>query len=214
MNTQLKARSMVVVLLAGTLLTACGSNANDDALVGSWIRMRDVIEMRDRYVFGGDGTFTFDENKPDDPQTEDHLTGTYAASDGVVTATVTDAVKPGPVRLTFSYQAGATQFSSAALRAAAGHTGIVGVWNGTRKLELLDGSASSPTGGDIEGEFRADGTYRWTVTPFDGTAATVAEGTWVAEEGDTFRLTAGSALVLTLLDNEALVDASRIWQRN
>ena len=143
------------------------------------------------------------------------MTGTYEAVDGVVTATVTNTLVPGQARQTFSYYAGATQFSSAALRARAGHTGIVGVWTGIRKTELLDGSAPSPTGGDIEGDFRADGSFRWTVTSFDGTAAVVTEGTWVAEAGEAFRASAGSsAMVLELLDNEALVDAPRIWQRN
>ena len=206
---------MLLVLLAGAFLAACDSNGTDDALVGTWSRLRDTTELRDRYVFGVDGSFAFDENKPDAPETEDHVTGTYEASDGVVTATVTNTLVPGPARLTVSYYASATQFSSAALRASAGHTGIIGVWTGTRKTELLDGSAPSPTGGDIEGDFRADGSFRWTVTPFDGTAAVVTEGTWVAEAGEVFRASAGSAaLVLKLVGNEALVDAPRIWQRD
>ena len=206
---------MLMVLVAGAFLTACDSNGTDDALVGSWIRMRDTAEMRDRYTFGANGSFAFDENKPDAPETEDHMTGTYVALDDVVTATVTNTREPGQARLTFSYYAGATQFSSAALRPSAGHTEIVGVWGGIRKIEHPDDSASSPTGGNIEGEFRADGSFRWTVTPFDGTATTVTEGTWVAEADETFRATASSSeLVLKLFDNEALVDASRIWQRN
>ena len=205
---------MVLVLLAGALLAACESNGTDDALVGTWSRLRDTTELRDRYMFGVDGSFAFDENKPEAPETEDHMTGTYEASDGVVTATVTNTLVSGQARLTFSYYAGATQFSSAALRAGAGHTGIAGVWTGVRKTELLDGSAPSPTGVEIEGDFRADGSFRWTVTPFDGTAAVVTEGTWVAEAGEVFRASAGSAeLVLKLLGNEALVDAPRIWQR-
>ena len=214
----MKTRSMLVILVFGAVLSACGgSNGADGALAGSWIRMRDTGEMRDRYVFGVDGSFAFDENKPDAPETEDHMTGTYEVSDGVVTATATNTLVPGQARLTFSYYAGTTQFSSAALRARAGHTGIVGVWIGIRKIERLDGAAPSPTGGETEAEFRADGSLRWTFTPFDGTAAVVTEATWVAESGDLFRASTSATsswLVLKLFDDETLVDASRIWQRN
>ncbi len=211
----MKTKSLLVVLLAGAFPMGCGSNGTDEALVGSWIRIRDTGEVRDRYTFGATGAFTFDENTPDAPVTEDHMTGTYEASQGVVTATATNTLEPGRVRVTFSYYAGATQFSSAALRAPAGHTGIVGVWSGVRKTEHLDASSPSPTGSDTECDFRADGSFRWTVTPFDGTAAATTEGTWVAEAGEMVRATAGSSeLVLELLDNQALVDAFAIWQRN
>lgn len=211
----MKAQSLTVILLAGAFLAACGSNDNDP-LVGSWIRMRTPTEMRDRYVFGADGAFTFDENKPDDPQTEDHLTGTYVAAGGMVTATVNKADTPGTqARLTFTYHANATQFSSAALRATAGHAGAVGVWTGMAKIELTDGS-QSPSGGAMEVALRADGTFRWTVTPFDGTAASAQEGTWVtATDGTIQTATAsGPSYVLRMLDNEVLVDEPRIWQRN
>ena len=208
-------RSLIVLLATGTLLNACDSAGKDDALVGGWIRMRTATEMRDRYVFGADGSFAFDENKPDDPQTEDHLTGTYVASNGVVTATATNTLVPNQARLMFSYYANATQFSSAALRATARHNGIIGTWTGLRKLEILDGSGQSLSGDAIDAEFRSDGTYRWTLTPFGGAAATVDEGTWVTETDGAFHATGRiSEYTLRLLDNEALVEAPRIWQRN
>jgi hypothetical protein len=211
----MKVRPLFAVFVAGAFMTACDSNGADAGLIGTWIRMRDATEMRDRYVFGVDGSFTFDENKPDEPQTEDHMTGTYVAANGVVTATVNNTLQPGQARLTFSYYANATQFSSAAMRARSGHTGIVGTWTSVRKLELLEASERSLSGAEVEGEFRADGSYRWTVTPFDGTAASATEGTWAAEQDGTFRATAPSSeLMLQLLDDEALVDAPRIWQRN
>jgi hypothetical protein len=201
--------------VAAALMTACDSNKADDGLIGSWIRMRDASEMRDRYVFGADGSFTFDENKPDEPQTEDHMTGTYVAANGVVTTTVTNILMPGNARLTFSYYANATQFSSAAMRARSGHTGIVGTWSGVRKLEFLDPSAQSPSGSEVEWEFRSDGSFRQTVTPFDGTGGSTTEGTWVGEGDGTFRATVdGSDKVVTLLDGEALVFPSQIWRRN
>jgi len=205
-----------MVLLGGLFLAACGSNANDESLAGTWIRMRTPTEMRDRYTFGADGSFAFDENKPDDPQNEDHLTGTYVADDGVVTAIVSNAATPETqARLTFSYYANATKFSSAALRASSGHAGVVGVWTGMAKVEITNGS-QSPLGGAIEVDLRADGTYRWTVTPFDGTATSVEEGTWLVDgEGVVVTATAsGPGYVLEMLDDEALVDQPRIWQRS
>lgn len=207
-------RSMLVLLLGGTLLNACNSGGTDDALVGAWIRMRTPTEMRDRYVFGADGAFAFDENKPGAPETEDHMTGTYTAANGVVTATVSNTLTPDHARVTFSYYANATQFSSAALRAATAHEGIVGRWTGIRKLEIL-GDSGPASGAAVDVEFRADATYRWTVTPFDGTAAATDEGSWAKQADGTFHTTGGtSTYTLDLLDNEALVDAPYLWQRN
>ena len=211
----MKVRLLFAVCVAGAFMTACDSTKADDGLIGTWSRMRDATEMRDRYVFGDDGSFTFDENKPDEPQTEDHITGTYVAANGVVTATVTNTLQPGQARLTFSYYANATQFSSAAMRPRSGHAGIVGTWTGVRKLEILDASEQSPSGSGVEWEFRADGSFRQTVTPFDGTAGSTTDGTWVREADGTFRATAdNSDKVVTLLDGEALVFPSQIWQRN
>jgi hypothetical protein len=211
----MKVSLLFSVCVAAALMTACDSNKADDGLIGSWIRMRDASEMRDRYVFGADGSFTFDENKPDEPQAEDHMTGTYVAANGVVTTTVTNTLMPGNVRLTFSYYANAVHFSSAAMRARSGHTGIVGTWSGVRKLEFLDVSEQSPSGSAVQWEFRADGSFRQTVTPFDGTPGSTTEGTWVGEGDGTFRATVDSSdTVVTLLDGEALVFPSQIWQRH
>jgi len=210
----MRAHSMLMVMLAGVFLAACDSNANDEMLMGGWVRMRTPTEVRDRYVFGADGSFQFDENKPGDPDNEDHLVGTYIAEGDVVTATVSDAATGQQGRLTFSYYANKTQFSSAALRAAAGHNGFVGVWTGTRKIELTDGS-EGPSGADVQVDVRADGSYRLTRTPVDGTAPAVEAGTWHAEDDATVRFATASGFghTLALLDDEALVDQSVIWQR-
>jgi hypothetical protein len=111
------------------------------------------------------------------------MSGTYVASDDVVTATVTNTLEPGSARLTFSYYTGKTQFATGALLARAGHTGIVGVWRGMMKIEYLDSSATSP--GDT---FRA------------------SEGSGGAASGL-------SGWVFNLLGAEALAQAGHIWQR-
>jgi hypothetical protein len=207
-------RSLMVLVMAGTLLNACGSDG--DALVGEWIRLRTPTEVRDTYVFGADGSFAFDENKPgEDPQTEDHVTGTYVATDGVVTATVINRGEPPQARVTFSYHANTTQFSPAALHPVTAHDGIVGTWTGVRKLEILDDTGQSPTGVEVEAELHADGTCRFTSTPFDGTSAVVEVGTWTTDLDDTFLVTLGSSSAYTfvVLDGEALIDTSYLWQR-
>jgi len=217
----MKTLSLLVVLMSGVVLAACDPAGTDDsALVGSWLRTRDTGEMRDRWVFDNDGTFTFDENKPDEPQAEDHVTGTYTAADGIVTATATNTLVPGQVRVTFSYHAGPTQFASAALLPRGAHTGVVGVWKGIARSETLGDTSEGPEGNEGEYDFHADGTYRATLTPVDGSAPTVAEGTWTADGGDKLTVTSTNASGTTvqhtfqMLDGAALTDAGRVWQRN
>ena len=92
-----------------------------------------------RPAFTADGTMTFDENKPDARDEEDHVSGPYTASDGVVTATVTNTNAPGHQRVTFTYYAGSV-FSTHAMRAAAGHDGCRLERNSRRAPILLDWS--------------------------------------------------------------------------
>ena len=74
--------ALLTFVFAATTLAACGGQGTADSLVGTWTRLRaDSTEMRDRFTFSADGTMTFDENKPDARADEDHLTGTYTASD-------------------------------------------------------------------------------------------------------------------------------------
>ena len=217
----MKIPSLLAVLVSGVFSMACDpTGSDDDALVGTWLRVHDTGEMRDRWVFGNDGSFTFDENKPDDRQNEDHVTGTYVAVDRIVTATATNTLEPGEVRVTFSYYAGPTQFASAALLPRGAHTGIVGVWEGIARMESPSDSTQGPDGSEGEYEFRADGTFRATITPFDGTAPRVTEGSWTAAAGDRFVLTTTTTSSTTLthtfqmLDGAALTDDGRVWQRN
>jgi len=217
----MKIPALLAVLVSGVFLAACDPAGTDDpALVGSWLRTRDTGEMRDRWVFGDDGSFTFDENKPDEREAEDHVTGTYTAADGIVTATATNTLVPGQVRVTFSYHAGPAQFASAALLPRGAHTGIVGVWNGIARSETLGDTSQAPEGNEGEYDIRADGTFGATLTPVDGSAPTVAQGTWTADGGDKFTFTSTNASGTTvhhtfqLLEGAALTDLGRVWQRN
>src|SRR6185503_3777697 len=100
----MKTPALLALAFATTALAACDSQGGDDALVGTWTRLRaDTTEMRDQWAFTADGTMTFDENKPDARDEEDHVSGTYTVSDGIVTATATNTNVPGTVRVTFSY---------------------------------------------------------------------------------------------------------------
>jgi hypothetical protein len=214
---------LFAVLVLGSFVTACDPAKTDDAPVGSWIRMRTSLEMRDHYTFETDGSFAFDENKPSEPQTEDHLRGTYVAADGIVTATATNTIATGEVRLTFSHYAGASRFTSAALLPHGARQGIVGVWTGIRKLEVLSTPGQVPQGNVVEYAFHADGRFRQTRTPFDGSATSVSEGSWLEEAGSTYLLSwnadpanpsgAQADQRLRLLDNAALFVDDEIWER-
>ncbi len=208
----------LAVALAPVTFAACDSQGSDDALVGTWTRLRvDTTEMRDQWAFTADGTMTFDENKPDARDQEDHVSGPYTASDGVVTATVTNTNVPGRQRVTFTYHAGSV-FSPHAMRAPAGHVGIVGVWTQTVKIENLDDPNQPVEGGSVTREFRADGTFHWVNTPSGGSEPYTTDGTWVADSADTFRTTTGDAAasvnVIKLVDGEALIPDGYAWQRN
>ncbi len=215
-------RSLFVRVLLGVaaLSAGCGSGTTDEALIGTWSRLRDDATMRDRYTFGRDGAFAFDEFKPDDPSLEDHLSGTYEASGDTVVATVTNAPDAVRARLTFSYYADATSFSSAALRPTGAHDGVVGVWRGLAKLEFLDEPGRAPDGALEVDTFRADGTFSATSSAPDGSAPQVWEGTYAEESPGVFSATAsadsGASRTVTweLLDDAALVRPDRLWLRD
>jgi len=215
----MKTPALLALVFATTAMAACNSQGGDDDLVGTFSRLRTgTIEVKDQWAFTADGTMTFDENKPDARDEEDHVVGPYTTSDGVVTATVTNTNVPGTSRVTFTYYANGTVFSSHAVRAPAGHDGIVGVWTQMVKIENLDNPSEPAVGSVATREFRADGTFHWVTTPHDGGEATTTDGTWVAESADTFRATTGDASisitnVIKLVDGEVLIPDGAFWQR-
>jgi hypothetical protein len=209
-------RAILVVAVAA--LAACGSQASDPDLIGTWKRLRDDATLRDQYTFGRDDRFAFDEFTPDAPATEDHLQGTYQAIDGTVVATVSDTRDGRPIRLTFSYFANATSFSSAALRPTGAHDGIVGVWEGIAKLERLDEPGSVPEGSSLVETFRADGTFNAQSSAHDGSPPKISEGTYVGTSAGVFTTTSTngigtSVMTLQLRDGVALVSPDRIWTK-
>lgn len=149
------------------------------------------------------------------------MTGTYVASNGIVVATATNTLDGGRARLTFSYYAGDAEFSSAALLPESGNDDIVGVWKSTVKIELLDRPGEIPQGATTTLEFRNDGTFQATSTPYDGSAPSVQDGTWMAEPANALRLTpvsdsatAAPPTRILKVVNGAIVDSLRIWHRS
>jgi hypothetical protein len=212
-------RSLPLSLALMTLLAAaCDSPSNDDdALVGSFTRLRDgTTEMRDRFAFGADGTFAFDENKPTDPAAEDHLTGTFTAEDGVGVVTATNAKDGERARVTFSYYANRFGLYQAAFRPAGAHTGFVGTWKGVLKIESLDRPGEAPGGASATFEVRADRTFQRVVSAHDGSAARTVDGTWAAGAGGQITLTdaSGGASTLLIVDDAALVYPTDVWHRD
>jgi hypothetical protein len=213
----MKTPALLAFAFATTALAACGSQGTDDGLVGNWTRMRaGTSEVRDQFTFSADGTMRFDENKPDAPADEDHVSGPYTVSDGVVIATMTNANAAGRMRVSFTYYANHALFSPNALRAPTGHDGIVGAWTGDTKAEDLDDPSQPVLGGVLAGEFHADGSLRWSTTPHDGSAIRTHDGTWVATAANVYLTTAAgvSDSVVDLVDGEALVPDDYVWRRN
>ena len=205
--------------LAATTLTACDPAGPDEALIGSWTRMRDgTTEVKDHFSFAADGKMTFDENKPDDRTSEDHMTGTYVVADGVVTATASNTRDGGRSRLTFTYYANETVFAPQAFRAAGGHDGAVGVWNAMIKVEDLDSPTEAPEGLSFMLDVHADKTLQMNRT-FTDNYTQSWQGTWVLDPDRTFRASlvvngTPSESTFKLLDGEALVSPTYIWQRD
>jgi hypothetical protein len=209
--------ALLTIAFAATTLAACGGQGSADALVGTWTRLRDgSTEMRDRFTFSADGSMTFDENKPDARADEDHLTGTYTASDREVVATLANTGEAGHRRITFSYYANDSLFSPNALHPTGAHDGIVGTWVSSTKMENVDDPSQPVVGSTLTGEFRTDGSLHWSVTPHDGSAVRTYDGTWTAESTDTFRAAADgvSDSVIKLVDGRALVADGYVWQRD
>jgi hypothetical protein len=212
----MKTPVLLALAFATTALSACDSQGGNDALVGTFARLRaGTTEVKDQWAFTANGTMTFDEYKPDARDEEDHVTGSYTASEGVIVATATNANAPGNVRVTFTYYANGTVFSSHAMRASGAHDGIVGEWTQMAKIENLDDPSALADGSVATREFRADGTFHWVTAPYHGGAAVTSDGTWTAESADTFRTTTtdGSTNVIKLVDGEALIPDGSFWQR-
>jgi hypothetical protein len=212
----MKTSVLLALAFATTALAACDSQGGDDGLVGTFTRLRvDTTEVKDQWAFTADGTMTFDENKPDARDEEDHVTGSYTASDGVIVATATNTNAPGNVRVTFTYYANGTVFSSHAMRASGAHDGIVGEWTQMAKIENLDDPSALADGSVATREFRADGTFHWVAAPYHGGAGVTSDGTWTAESADTFRTTTtdGATNVIKLVGGEALIPDGSFWQR-
>jgi hypothetical protein len=218
MNKPTFASLSLSLALTTLLAAACDSPPNDDdALVGSFTRLRDgTTEMRDRFTFGADGTFTFDENKPTDRAAEDHVTGTFTAENGIGVVTATNVKDGERVRGTFSYYANHIGLYQPAFHPAGAHTGFVGTWKGVLKVEQLDRPAEAPGGALATFEVRADQTFRRIVSAHDGSTARTVDGTWVAGAGGQIALTdaSGGTTTLLIVDDAALVQLNDVWHRD
>jgi hypothetical protein len=220
MKTSLLFMAGSVAVAAIAVSPGCGSQGGaDQDLIGTWQRLRDDSTLRDQYTFGQDGTFAFDEFKTDDPSAEDHMVGTYEATDGTVVAAVTNTPDGQRARLTFSYYASPRSFSTGAFLPTGAHDGIVGVWRGVMTLELLDETGRPPQGAEETDTYRDDGTFQATMTPSDGSPAIAWQGTYAEDSPGIFTAngitTDGAHRTATwqLLENATLVGPNRIWTR-
>jgi len=206
-------KALLGIAASAAFLAACDTTNASEDLVGTWQRQREDATHRDQYVFNADGTFTFDELRPDAPASEDHLTGTYTATDRTVTSTgAQDGVR---VQITFTYYANETTFAILALRPTGAHTGVVGEWTAAAKVQFPDEPARPAEGATATYQFHADGTFTATIEDEGGTTQTV-QGTYHEETSGIFQAiptgqTGGISLHMT--DDAALVSPSEIFRR-
>jgi hypothetical protein len=204
------------IAAGAALLAACETSHPSDDVVGTWQRMRDDATVRDQYVFGADGSLSFDEFKPDDPASEDHVVGTFTATDDTLVVTGTNAKNGARSQGTVTYYANATLFATQALRPTGSHSGIVGEWTATVKATFPDEPTRPAEGGDVTYQFRADGTFTANSNSAGGTAVT-EQGTYHEDTPGVFQIipageTAGRSL--QMIDDAALVFPTRIFQRS
>lgn len=209
------------ITAAAVLLAACQpsnserGDAGASELIGTWQRARADGTIRDQYVFRPDGSLTFDENKPEDPASEDHVTGTYTASSDTLVATGTNAKDGTSTQMTVTYYAGKTSFATQALRPVGTHTGAVGLWAVTLITAFPDEPGRAAEGSTATYELRGDGTYTAVSQSPDGGMST-QEGTFREVTPGFFEIVATGQLAgssLQMIDDAALVFPTRIFQR-
>jgi hypothetical protein len=197
------------------LLAACETTDTGADLVGTWQRQREDATVRDQYVFRPDGTLTFDELKPDAPASEDHITGTYTVTDHTLTAMGTNTKDGARAQIAFTYYANETAFATQALRPTGAHTGVVGEWAASVKVEFPDEPARPAQGGTATYQFRADGTFTAAIEDADAGMET-ERGTYREETPGVFRVIPTGETVgisLQMIDDAALVFPTRIFHR-
>lgn len=145
---------------------------NSDLLIGQW---SDCDSNEDTFVFGGDGSYAFDESGED----ADHVTGTYEA-DGTTVLVVGQDDSGTDVEMEFTYYANDANLVLAAAYPQAEHDGVIGIW----KSRMRSVSSTGTFGSDSTMELRADNTGTLTQVPFDGSAKFESEGTWGPDEDE------------------------------
>jgi hypothetical protein len=160
-------RLCLVAAVAGCAGDDDGTGSAAYPLTGEWTECDGGSAT---FAFGEDGAFAFDE-EPDD-----HVTGTYTADETSFTATAqaqdgTDVT----YETTWYVTESGDQLALGPLFPDGSHDGVVGTW---RKSERTEIEGEEPMSGDVLLVLRPDRTGTLTLSPFDGSAATVHEGTW------------------------------------
>jgi hypothetical protein len=208
-------KALLGIAAGAALLAACEPSNTSADLVGTWQRQREDATVRDQYVFRADGSLTFDEFKPDDPASEDHVTGTYTATGDTIVATGTNAKDGARSQITFTYYANETMFATQVWRPMGAHTGVVGEWTATVKVVFPDEPARAGEDATATYQFRADETFTATSKSADASIVTV-QGTYHEETPGVFQMIPTGATVgrsLQMIDDAALVFPTRIFQR-
>lgn len=144
---------------------------------GSWIHLDRADEVDERYVFGADGSYRYEE-----PQLPLTVTGTYVIEGNTFVATGTDAGGQRS-RRTMLFRANATTLVTEALFPTGEHSGVTGPWAGEFQDEFLDagGAVVSTAGETSTWTFVDGGDVTWTRTPTPGDPENQT-GTWSYSE--------------------------------
>jgi hypothetical protein len=217
---------IAIVSAACTFVTACDAvettpGHDEPALVGTWTHRWDtpLADLADRFTFGKDGSFAYDETRRD-PTEGDHHAGTYEARDDVFVATVT--TKDGRrARMTYSYYASDTTFALTALHPEGAHDGLVGTWKGHAGFEWLSATDEPSMVLDLTLQFRGDGTYTRTDKGSIGTEAIdgLEEAGYVVDAAGALRLATtddprARPSDFVLIDDAVIGDRGALWSRD
>lgn len=140
---------------------------------GSWIHLDRADEVDERYVFGADGSYRYEE-----PQLPLTITGTYVLDGNTFVATGTDGAGQRS-RRTMMFRATGPTLVTEALFPTGEHSGVTGPWAGGFQDEFLDtgGAVVSTAGETSTWTFADGGDVSWTRTPVPGDPENQT-GTW------------------------------------
>jgi hypothetical protein len=212
---RLESAALLALALGSASLAACDSEEGGPAaLVGEWKRYdeSDPTKLRDQFTFGADGSYAFDEFYPDNEGSNDHVVGTYTATDDTLVVVGTNRGEPQQSRISTTYYVNGELYAPSALVPVGDTSGIVGSWHSFVDIEDLDenGAATPTYWTDTTYRFGDDDTVHMTYAGRDGSIVSEEDGTYLEESPDHFAATFTVAPGSTVTFHVRLVDGAAL----